>query len=204
MTSSKPFILALCTALLGTSASAADFSDPSWPYIQRKVERLSVGLMWPEPIPETELDPDLADDVADLAGTLALRRVTLEDAKAAVEEFAADHGKDPALMGQVFQAVFDRMSQRRRQIISGIEDYSLGQIALTERIEETRVKMTTLMDADAPDYDQVDALEEQLDWDERIYTDRQKALTYVCESPVLLEQRLYALAEILQAAGSDG
>ena len=50
-----------------------------------------------------------------------------------------------------------------------------------------------------PDFDRVDALEVQLDWDERIYADRQQSLTYVCETPVLLERRLYAIAQLLEA-----
>ena len=33
-----------------------------------------------------------------------------------------------------------------------------------------------------------------LRWDTRIYDERQAALTYVCESPVLIEQRAFALA----------
>jgi hypothetical protein len=53
------------------------------------------------------------------------------------------------------------------------------------------------MASEAPDYDRVDALEEQLDWQQRIYRDRAQALTYVCETPVLLEKRTFALAQAL-------
>ena len=53
------------------------------------------------------------------------------------------------------------------------------------------------MAAEAPDFDRVDQLEEQIDWDERIYHDRARSLTYVCETPVLLEKRAYAIAQIL-------
>ncbi len=37
------------------------------------------------------------------------------------------------------------------------------------------------------------------DWDMRIYGDRQKSLTLVCDQPVLYEQRAFALARIIQA-----
>jgi hypothetical protein len=33
----------------------------------------------------------------------------------------------------------------------------------------------------------------------RILQDRQQALSYVCETPVVLEQRLFALARAIQA-----
>ena len=42
-------------------------------------------------------------------------------------------------------------------------------------------------------------LEERLHWDTRIYDERQAALAYVCESPVLLEQRAFALAREIRS-----
>ncbi len=53
-----------------------------------------------------------------------------------------------------------------------------------------------------PDYDRVDALEEQLDWDQRIYNDRQRSITYLCETPTLLERRLFVIAQMLQQAAA--
>ena len=43
------------------------------------------------------------------------------------------------------------------------------------------------------------ALTEKLQWDRRIYRERDQSLTYVCEVPVLLEQRLFALARHIQS-----
>ena len=54
-----------------------------------------------------------------------------------------------------------------------------------------------------PDYDRVDALEEQLDWDQIIYTDRQRSIQYICETPVLLERRLFGIAQMLQQVVAD-
>ncbi|APZ50612.1 hypothetical protein [Salipiger abyssi] len=188
-----------------TPLAAADFSDPTWPCIQRKVERLSVGLMWPEPLAKLKLTPETDAAVDELAETLALRRVDLESARAAVADFAEAHGGGTPLMGEVFSRVFDRLSSRRTRIISGIGDFSLSQIALSEKIDAARAEMDTQMAQDAPDYDKVDALEEQLDWDQRIFTDRQKTITYLCETPTLLEKRLYEISQMLHAAGrKDG
>ncbi len=58
------------------------------------------------------------------------------------------------------------------------------------------------MEADEPDYDRVDAIEEQLAWDERIYSDRQRSIIYLCETPTLLERRLYGIAQMLQQAAA--
>jgi len=188
---------------LATAAGAADFSDPTWPCIQRKVERLSPGIMWPHPVEDRAFDAATEDAVQDLAARIALRRLSLEDLEPMVAGFTAAHGSDQALLGHLFMTAFETMSRQRQEIIKGIADYSLKQIALAERIDTTRVEMNRLMDADEPDFDRVDALEEQLAWDERIYTDRAQSLTYVCETPVILEKRLYSIAQMLLRA-ADG
>ncbi|MGC9418841.1 MAG: hypothetical protein ACP5EN_07695 [Rhodovulum sp.] len=182
---------------LATGAGAADFSDPTWPCIQRKVERLSAGIMWPYPVEERSFDAETEAAVQELAGRMALRRVAVDELEPSVAEFTAAHGTERALLGHLFMTAFETMSAQRQAIMAGIAEYSLKQIALSERIDATRSEMTRLMEADAPDYDRVDALEERLAWDERIYTDRAQSLTYVCETPVILEKRLYSIAQML-------
>mgnify|MGYP007027897749 FL=1 len=72
-------------------------------------------------------------------------------------------------------------------------------MALAARIEDDRHKMAALEAAATPDFDAIDAQEEQLDWNTRIFQDRQQALSYVCETPVILEQRVFALARAIAA-----
>ncbi|UMA64731.1 hypothetical protein LVO79_17285 [Roseivivax marinus] len=193
---------ALLAAVAASPALANDYTDPTWPCIQRKVEQLSPGLMWP--IDPATVDPEMSEDTAraarELAATLALRRVDLETAEARVAEFTQAHGTDSMVLASVFLDVFDTLSTRRQAVMGGIEHYSLGQIELSERIDGARSEMDTAMEAEDPDFDRVDALEEQIAWDERIYTDRQRTLQYVCETPVLIEKRLFALAQMLQGA----
>ncbi|MCR8548386.1 hypothetical protein M4578_11135 [Salipiger sp. P9] len=199
--------IALSAALLGCAGPllAADFSDPTWPCVQRKVEHLSIGLMWPAPLAKLKLTPETDRAAEELAETLALRRVDLDAARVAAEAFAESEGRDTALMGEIFARVFDKLATRRTRIIGGIGAFSTSQIALSERIDATRGEMDAQMALETPDYDRVDALEEQLDWDQRIFTDRQKTITYLCETPVLLEKRLYALAQMLyETAQPDG
>lgn len=198
---SLPALTLAALFLIGPAplARAADFSDPTWPCIQRKVETLSTGLMWPHPVPPVELTGDQKTAVDELVGRLVLRRIAVEDLKPQVSAFVTSHGHDAALLGHVFTESFGRLAQTRGAIIRGIEDYSLKQIALSDKIDTTRATMDDLMASETPDFDQVDALEEQLDWDERIFTDRARSLTYVCETPVIIEKRLYSIAQLLLA-----
>ncbi len=183
------FLLALFPGLV----AAADFSDPDWPCIQRKVENLSPGLMWPHPVTRTSLTPEAEE----LAAVLALRRVSLEEAETHIRTFLEQQAADAQLLGNVFHAVFDRLSADRLRLIGGIARYSHSQIALSQKIEAERSEMAKLTAEKTPDFDRIDKLEEEMDWNERIFLDRSRALTYVCETPVLLEKRAYAVAQLL-------
>ncbi|MEP1611338.1 MAG: hypothetical protein ABJL72_05385 [Roseobacter sp.] len=195
----KHLSLTMLLVVASTSGQTADFSDPTWPCVQRKVETLSLGLMWPFPV-DTEILNDndaLRDDVTELAGYLSLRKVGLEDLQPRIQTFADTYNGDPKALGLVFKAVFETLSKRRVRIISGIGDFSLSQIALAERIDLNRAEIDAILAKDAPDFDRVDTLEEQLDWDQVIYTDRQRNISYLCETPTLLERRLFSVGQAL-------
>ena len=96
-------------------------------------------------------------------------------------------------------AIFDRVEPHRAALMDGIARYGRKQVDLAARIEGHRHEMARLEAIDPPDFDAIDAQEEQLDWDMRIFQDRQQALTYVCETPVILEQRVFALGRAIAA-----
>lgn len=202
MLSLRGALTSLVWLTLSMPLLAADFSDPTWPCIQRKVERLSPGLMWPGPLEPS--NAKLTRDASDLADLLSLRRLELDQVEQNVVAFSNAHSGDPEVLGQVFNSVFQTLSSRRTMIIRGIERFSISQIALSQKIDRARVEMASEMARDAPDYDKVDALEEQLDWDQLIYSDRQKSITYLCETPTLLEKRLFGVAQLLQLHVREG
>jgi len=195
-------VLAAVLLVAASPLQAADYSDPTWPCIQRKVESLSAGLMWSLPMP-TGADPaddDLGADIQTLADALSLRRIPLEDLEPQIESFAARHDGDPEVLGQVFSGVFDHLNKRRSRIIAGIGDFSQSQIALAKQIDATRIETDAQIDKADPDFDRIDTLEEKLDWDQVIFTDRQRSIQYLCETPVIIERRLFEIARMLQQA----
>lgn len=202
MSNGKLIVLALVWLGAAGPGQAADYSDPTWPCIQRKVEDLSLGLMWPYQVPDSETAEN-STDIDEIAGLLALRRIDLEDLRPQVAEFAARYNGDPDILGQVFQRVFDTLSKRRKRIIAGIGEFSLNQIDMAEKIDLARVEMEQALSSDPPDYDRIDALEEQLDWDQLIYSDRQRSISYLCETPQIIERRLFAISQMLQQLTSD-
>ncbi|WCR10949.1 hypothetical protein JHW45_00535 [Paracoccus stylophorae] len=189
-------ILALIAALAAGPALAAGGTDPEWPCVQVLQPHLSLGQIWAGPVPD-DRTADLARDpqIAALAQRLEQRRLPIEDAEAAIADFAAD--ADNARLTALMQAIFDRIQPDRSALIAGIARYGRQQVDLARRIEDRRARIDRLMAQDSPDFDAVDAEEKALDWDERIFTERQQSLTYVCETPVILEQRAFALARAI-------
>ncbi len=186
------FTLLLLAALPGVARAAAE--DPDWPCIQRLVPRISAAQVWagPEPDPAS-WQGDL--EVSRLASKLAARRVPLSEAEKLIEDFA--ESQPPAALNVKLTALFGRslqiINQDRASIIAGIKRFTKRQRQLAERIRVTRA---SLKDGDGSASNAAD-LRETLDWDLRIFDEREKSMSYLCEQPVLLEQRGFALGRTI-------
>lgn len=184
--------------LLPSGVMAGGSADPTWPCIQPKQPHLSIGQLWSGPPPdETVTDLARRPDIAALAQVLEQRRLPMEEAEAQIATFA--EGASAEELTALFVAVFDRIDAYRSRIMSGVTRYAEKQMVLSDQIEARRAEMARLSAAAEPDFDKIDAEEEKLDWDTRIFTDRQAQLTYVCETPVILEQRAFALGRAIAA-----
>ena len=117
------------------------------------------------------------------------------EAEAAIAAFASK--ADDAQLAALMQAVFDRIDGQRTNLMAGIARYGNKQAGLAAQVQARRDRMAQMESAPSPDFDAIDAEEKALDWDSRIFTDRQQSLTYVCETPVILEQRLFALGRAI-------
>jgi len=192
--------LLLACAVLWWSAGAAPVAsatgeDPDWPCVQRLVPEIAPGMLWAGP-PLDAVDGEPVPAIEALAGELAARRVPLEEAEAQVEEFAESFGneqKDEQLT-RLFARTLEIINRDRSSIIQGIRKYARGQRALADRIN---VRNEELIELAADQVLERDALRAERDWDLRVYEDRRASLGYLCEQPVLLEQRAFALARAI-------
>lgn len=190
--------LILLLSLLPGLAVAAGPPDPDWPCIQRRQPQLSLAQVWAGPPPD-EAATEQADrpDVQRVAKLIALRRTSTDEAERLIADFAAT-ADGPAMVG-LFVATFDHIQTARNRVMAGITRYAHKQEALDSHIQENRHAFEALMAADSPDFNAIDKIEEDIDWSTRIFQDRQQSLTYVCETPVILEQRAFALGRIVVA-----
>lgn len=178
-------------------ARAADQSDPDWPCVQRKVPNLSAGQMWAGPPAEGDWEDD--PEIARLAGVMAARRTSLDEVRALATDYASglETSERPARMSLLFSGVLDRIDSERREIMSGISRYAHSQVALSDQVREKEAALAEMRAAPEPDLDRVEEAQDNLNWDIRVFRERSQSLTYVCETPVLLEQRAFAIARIL-------
>ena len=186
--------------LTAAPALAAAPTGGLWPCIQRKVPVLAYGQMWSGPSIENLAWQD-DRTVAELVPVLVAQRTPIDDATRRIEEFAGKAGAEKKeRLTRLFAGVFDQINARRSRIISGIERYSQHQIELSKRIKDESLDLAKAKKAATGDADKAKAaeLEQRLLWDTRIYDARNQAVTAVCESPVLLEQRAFSLARAIQ------
>jgi hypothetical protein len=194
-------LAAACLAALaaGPARAAEPAEVEDWPCIQVLVPELAVSQMWAGP-PAEGRNPNGEGEAAQLAHQLASRSTPVEEAQAAVDRFADSlppEQRNPALAA-LFADVLQLINQERSQIIAGIKRYTRKQQHLAEKIAQDSQQLADLQPGTTPD-PQTQELLDARQWDLRVFQDRQRVLTQICEQPVLLEQRAFALSRAMQA-----
>lgn len=191
------------TALPSVAPSqAADSVDKDWPCRQRKVAVISPGQVWTGP-PLAAVGDSWQDDeaIASLARKIAARRTELDEAKSGIADFAAAAGPDKnQKLTQLAAGMLAIINRDRTEIIAGIGRYAKRQRDLAAKIEQETAELDALPQQGTPEQmaRRNDLLEMQT-WDTRILQERDRSLIYVCELPVQLEQRAFALGREIQS-----
>lgn len=186
---------------VGTTASGARPLDPDWPCQQVKVGELSVASYWNGP-PVDPATADWQDDatVAALVGTVTQRRLSLDEAVQRIAAFAktADSNKGHALL-LVFAGVFDVLNRERATVIEGLDRFGRRQKALAANLRQEGADLRAAQTATPPDEAKVGDLTQHLQWDQQFFERRRQSLSFACDVPTTIEQRLYGLAQAIQA-----
>jgi hypothetical protein len=199
------FVAIALTALFetvpaGLAEPGAGRPNPDWPCRQILVGRLSVAAVWPGPsIEAAAWRNDQA--VAGLVAKIAARRVPIEDAERAIEDFARSQGaaKTKKLIA-VFAGLFETLDGERTQVIEGLLRFGAKQKELAGKIRAENALAHEGPGKEPPvaSGQAEKNVAQDLEWDLRVFDERRQALTYVCETPALIEQRLFALARVIQ------
>jgi hypothetical protein len=192
--------LLFLNAVLANSAFAA--TQSTWPCIQRKVPEIALSAVWTiDPPGEAAKTWKNDREIADLVARLAARRTELPEAEKLIGEYAAKAGPDKqAKLQMIFQGLFETLNAERGDVIDGIERYGEKQIALADKLRKQQEALAAKRADAKADAGEVQDMDDQLVWNTRIFDERRKSLSYVCEVPVLIEQRLFELSRSIQAA----
>jgi hypothetical protein len=199
-------VLAIATVVLLTSQAVAQFkgkTDPDWPCQQIKTPTFSLASVWAGP--PLDLDSQSwrdESDVADLEAKMAQRRVPIADVETAITDFKAKAGADAnAKLLRAFAGAFADLTRQRSQIIDGLDRIGRRQKTLADRIRAENEAVGNASDQNGEGQAPQGAdPQERLLWDLRIFNDRRQTVTYVCETPTLIEQRIGAIARAVQKA----
>ncbi len=189
----------LAVSMLSVPAPAYE-PKKNWPCVQVKVPELSPAMMWagPEltgPAAEWRKSPN--------AGTTAKKLVVRRYDEAQVAQFIAAFAEQLSRderqveMTRLFAASFDLVAAERRDVMAGIERFTKRQKELADNVRKTRAELEASLKHQDPSDQQLAErreIEERLNWQTRIFDDREKSTRFVCEVPTLLEKRLFLIA----------
>ena len=182
------------------SGLAADPRYPDWPCVQAKVPEISLAAVWAGP-PLDDATAKWQSDakVSALVAKLAARKTPLEEAKQAITEFLAGAAAEKAAAGKLlFAGLFETLNGQRNSVLNGLERVTRKQRDAAEKVRSNTLALQALQGASPPDQSRIDELSNQLIWETRIFEDRRRVIGFVCEVPTAIDQRLFALARVIQ------
>jgi hypothetical protein len=179
---------------------AADPRYPDWPCAQAKVPEVSLAAVWAGAALDDAVEAWKDDaDVSALVERLAARRTPMDEAETLISGFLTGDVSAKATRGKLlFAGLFATLNAERSSVMNGLERVTRKQRAAAEAIRADVVALQSLQGATMPDQGKVDQLGNQLTWQTRIFEDRRQIIRFVCEVPVAIDQRLFALGRIIQ------
>lgn len=195
--------------LAGWVAGAAWAQPPApgapkgWPCIQRYQPAVSAGTFWPHELLEG-VDWGEAPQIRSLADAVTERAMPLEEAREKVRAFLqtlekAEKKELQRAANLLVTALDEFVNRKRDRTIEGIARFSARQQMMISRIETQARKIEELKTAENPDAKALEDLQARQKWDVRVFDEREDLVGHLCEQPVLMEQKFFALGRDVAA-----
>jgi hypothetical protein len=193
-------LVAVVAACWTLSAFALDPRYPDWPCQQLKVPGIALANVWTgPPIEIGDAAKPTDEKQSELASRLAARRTPIEDARKLIADYLVGTSAEKQEKAKtLFAALYSRLNAQRDEVMNGIERFSRKQKVAADDIREQAQKLREMQDKPNADQAQTEDLASRLTWQTRIFEDRRKSTSYVCDVPVLIEKRLYDLGKAIQ------
>jgi hypothetical protein len=184
---------------------ALDPRYPDWPCQQLKVPEISIASVWNGPaIASIDAIKPTDPKEIELVARLAARRTPMDDAKKLIADFVVGSKEERLEKGKtLFAGLYATLNAQRDEVMNGIERFSRKQKEMAANVRDEAQKLRAMQDKGGGDQAQNEELANRLAWQTRIFEDRQKATSYVCDVPVQLEKRLFDLSSVIQSAMNE-
>lgn len=192
---SSSLILTWCvTSLVATAAIAQSDNANDWPCIQQLVPEVSAAVVWPVPITD-DLKGEWHKDnaISQLASELGDVDSVTDAVRTKITTFAESvpESERNATLTILADGIVDVTNERRQLFIRGIKRYTRQQQAIASQVEEQLNKLDAL-EGDSSEAAVAQRLElrETTQWHQRVFDQREQAITALCDRPVELETTL--------------
>jgi len=185
-----------------TPCRALDKRYPDWPCRQLKVPVLSPAAMWAGPSIDGVGDAwEQTPGLPDLVARLSARRTPMAQAEKDIADYLTGTPAEKQEKAKLlFAGLLETLNTQRTEIMNGLERAYRKQKQFAESIRAETDKLRQLQDTPSSDQAQIDELARQIEWGTRIFEDRRKTMSFACEVPTEIEQRLFALSRAIQGA----
>ncbi|MBC8130946.1 MAG: hypothetical protein H7Y08_11580 [Rhizobiaceae bacterium] len=186
------------TRLSGTAAGGT--TQHRWPCVQRKIDTVQPGQVWSGPSLDEAADVERTAEMRRLVAEVSARRLPIADAEKSVVDFVKGlpEAQRERTATAVFADLLRQLDAERSEIIRGIERYGARQQDLAVKLRAQNAELSDIRASG--DTARATQAQETILWDTRIFDERRRSLTYVCEVPILIEQRLFALGRAMTGA----
>lgn len=200
-----PAVVVMAVACRAQPSRALDPRYPDWPCQQLKVPEISIASVWNGPTIDSidAIKPTDPKEV-ELVARLAARRTPMDDAKKLIADFVVGSKEERLEKAKtLFAGLYSTLNAQRDEVMDGIERFSRKQKEMAADVRDEAQKLRAMQDKADGDQAQNEELANRLAWQTRIFEDRQKAASYVCDVPVQLEKRLFDLSGAIQSAMNE-
>jgi hypothetical protein len=163
---------------------------------------LSAAAIWAgPPIDNVGNAWEQAPGLPELVARLAARRTPMTEAEKEIANYLTGTAEEKQGKAKLlFAGLLETLNTQRTQVMNGLERANRKQKEFAGTIREEVEKIRRLQDSPAPDQPQIEELGRQIEWETRIFEDRRKTMSFACEVPIEIEQRLFALSRAIQSA----
>lgn len=171
-----------------------------WPCVQRQVNVIQPAQVWAGADLSQAEGVERPEELTRLVDEVAARRMPLDEAEERVKEYLEGVPEDEReQLASAFVAdLLERLNRERGEVMAGIERYGSKQKQMAAALRKESEEFAEILRDPESTNNDIENARQKLLWQTRIFEERRGSLTYVCEVPVLIEQRAFALGRAAQ------